>query len=54
MMLINHRRAEREATDATEGHQEPFHSTVGLSEVVRVARGAMVEAADEAEGGARR
>lgn len=54
MMLVDHGRAEREPADATEGHQEALHRAVRVGERVRVARGAVVEAAHEAERGARR
>lgn len=53
-MLVDHRRAESDAADAAEGHEEALHGAVRVGEVVRVARGAVVEAAHEAEGGARR
>lgn len=53
MMFINHRRAESDAANATEGHEKTTHSAVCVSKVVRLACGAMVEAADQAEGGAR-
>lgn len=54
MVLVYHGRAEGNAADATEGHKEALHGAVRVGEVVRVARGAVVEAAHEAEGGARR
>lgn len=53
MVLIHHRRTESDATDAAEWHQEPFHGPVGVGEVVGVSRGAVVQAADEAESGPR-
>lgn len=53
-MFINHRRTEGEATDLAEGHEEALHGAVRVGEVVRVARGAVVEAAHRAEGRARR
>lgn len=52
MVLINHGRAESDATNAAEGHEEATHGAVRVGEVVRLARGAVVEAADEAECGA--
>lgn len=54
MMFINHGRTEGQATYLTEGHQEALHGAVRVREVVRVARGAVVEAAHGAERGARR
>lgn len=53
VVFINHGRAESDAANATEGHEEATHGAVRVGEVVRLARGAMVEATDEAEGGAR-
>lgn len=53
MVFVDHRRAEGDAADAAEGHQEALHGAMCVGEVVRVAGGAVVEAADEAEGGAR-
>lgn len=53
MVFINHGRAESDAANAAEGHEKTTHGAVSVSEVVRLARGAMVEAADQAEGGAR-
>lgn len=52
VVFIYHRWAEGELADATERHQEPFHSAVRVGKVVRVARGAVVESAHQAEGGA--
>lgn len=54
VVLVDHGRAEGDAAHATEGHQEALHGAVRVGEVVRVARGAVVEAAHEAERGARR
>lgn len=53
MVFINHGRAESDAANAAEGHEKTTHGAVRVSEVVRLARGAMVEAADQAEGSAR-
>lgn len=53
MVFINHGRAERDAANAAERHEETAHGAVRIGEVVRLACGAMVEAADQAEGGAR-
>lgn len=54
VMLVNHGRAEGDAANAAEGHQEALHGAVRVGQVVRLARGAVVEAAHEAEVGARR
>lgn len=53
-MFVDHGRAEGGAADAAEGHEEALHGAVRVGEVVRVARGAVVEAAHQAERGARR
>lgn len=53
MVFINHGRAESDAANAAEGHEKTPHGAVCVREVVRLARGAVVEAADQAEGGAR-
>lgn len=54
MVLVDHGRAELDAADAAEGHEEAAHGAVRVGEAVRVAGGAVVEAAHHAEGGARR
>lgn len=54
MVLVYHRRTEGDAADAAERHEETLHGPMRVGEVVRVARGAVVEAAHEAERGARR
>lgn len=54
MVFVNHGRTEGKPTNLTERHQETFHGPVRVGEVVCVARGAVVEAAHGAEGGARR
>lgn len=54
VVLVDHGRAEGEAADLAEGHEEALHGAVRVGEVVRVARGAVVEAAHGAERGARR
>lgn len=54
VVFVYHGRAEGEPAGAAEGHEEAFHGAVRVGEVVRVARGAVVEPAHEAEGGARR
>lgn len=53
VVLINHGRAESDAANAAEGHEETTHSAMRVSEVVCLARGAMVKAADQAERGTR-
>jgi hypothetical protein len=53
VMFVKHGRPESDAADAAERHQEAFHSPVCIGEVVRVASGAVVEAAHKAKGGAR-
>lgn len=53
MVFINHGRAESDAANAAEGHEKTTHGAVCVGEVVCLARGAMVEAADQTEGGAR-
>lgn len=49
MVFVNHRRTEGEATNLAKRHQEALHGAVRVGEVVRVARGAVVEAAHRAE-----
>lgn len=54
MMFVDHWRAECSTTNATERHKEAFHGAMRVRQVVGVARGAVVEATHQAEGGARR
>lgn len=53
-MFVYHGRSESKSADLAEGHEEALHGAVRVGEVVRVARGAVVEAAHGAERGARR
>lgn len=46
MVLIYHWRAESNSADAAERHKEPFHSTMRVSTIVRMARSAMIEPTD--------